>query len=196
MTTAVESTDRRFAWIAQHGGPVVAWADPHSSHRHGVVGDGLAEWHASDRESVDKPASLRKHADGAAGTRMMEIRLAYQPEATNEPVHWDSTLIVGEGRYVRVHGKAKDFPSALTSAETLVHEYRQIGGLTWWLETEDHWVSWLGAFGLRATKIASSGSDPYWHFEVSGDAPTLEEAALLASFGRAPVSGSASGPGA
>jgi hypothetical protein len=29
-----------------------------------------------------------------------------------------------------------------------------------------------------------SRDDPYWHFKVSGDAPTPEEAALLAAMGR------------
>lgn len=33
----------------------------------------------------------------------------------------------------------------------------------------------MGAFSLAATKITGAG-DSRWHFEVSGDAPTLEEA--------------------
>lgn len=183
MTTIAEIADQRFAWVAQHGGPVVAW-ESSSTYRYGVVGEGLSEWHASDRDSSDKPLSLGKHVDGATGKRMLEIRLAYQPEATDKPVRWSAVLNVAEGRYVRADGTAADFPTALAQVEAHVHESRQIGGLTWWCESQDHWVSWLGAFNLKATRIDFSGKDPYWHFEVRGDAPTFEEAALLAVLGR------------
>lgn len=183
MTTTAEIADQRFAWVAQYGGPVVAW-ESGSNYRHGVAGEGLSEWHASDLDSSDKPLALRKHVDGTTGTRMLEVRLAYQPEAADKPVRWSAVLNVAEGRYVRADGTAGDFPTALAQVEAHVHESRQIGGLTWWCESQDHWVSWLGAFNLKATRIASFGIEPFWHFEVSGDAPTFEEAALLAVLGR------------
>lgn len=62
----------------------------------------------------------------------------------------------------------------MAQVEPHVHENRQ-RRLSWWLESEDRWISWLGAFSLAATKITGAG-DSRWHFEVSGDAPTLEEA--------------------
>lgn len=187
--TTTQDTDQRFAWIAQHGGPVVDWADPNTAYRHRVVGAGLVEWSASDSDGQDKALSLRKHVDEANGTRMLELRVFSHTSPGAKPVHWGSTLKVGEGRYVRASGSVADFPTALAHVETHVHESRQLGGLTWWRESEDQWISWLGAFNLSATKIAPTGKDPYWHFEVRGDAPTLEEAALLAVLGRLDMNG-------
>lgn len=98
------------------------------------------------------------------------------------PVYWESTLKVGAGRYVRALEYAPDFPAALLLVETYRHESRQMASLTWWRETETRWVSWLGPFSFQATKIVRRGQDqhPYWRFETNGEAPTLEEAALLA----------------
>jgi len=188
MTTA-QATDPRFAWIAQHGGPVVDWADPKGAHRYRLMGEGLSEWFASDHYETDKATSISKHVDAAQGTRMQELRLATHAAPGAKPVHWTSTLKVGEGRYVRASAAAADFPTALAQVEAHAHESRQLGGLTWWRESEDRWISWLGAFNLAAAKITASGQDAYWHFEVRGDAPTLEEAALLAAMGRLDMNG-------
>ena len=73
----------------------------------------------------------------------------------------------------------RDLVEAATSYR---HESQQIGSLTWWRESEENWVSWLGEMSLRAHQVTASANEPpYWHFEASGNAPTLEEAALLAS---------------
>lgn len=183
MTTTM-NTDQRFAWVEQHGGPVVGWADPHSSYRHDVVGEGMTGWFASDRDSPNKALSISKHVEDDNGKRMLELRLASQASTGDKPVLWNSTLMVGKGRYVRVHGSAADFTSALALVESHAHESRLLGALTWWRESEHRWVSWLGAFDLATTKITPPGGDAYWHFEIRGDAPTLEEAALLAGLGR------------
>jgi hypothetical protein len=192
--TTTQNTDQRFAWIAQHGGPVVDWDAPNNGFRHHVAGAGLMGWHASDSDSQAKASSLRKHVDEAHGTRMLELRVNSLASPSAKPVHWDSTLKVGQGRYVRTSGSATDFPTALAQVEAHAHESRQLAGLTWWCEAQDQWISWLGAFDLRATKIASSTKDPYWHFEVRGEAPTLEEAALLAVLGRLDVNGEQAAP--
>lgn len=96
---------------------------------------------------------------------------------------------------MRASGSAADFPAALAHVESHVHESRPLGGLTWWRESDDRWISWLGAFDLAATKITGSRNEPTWHFEVSGDAPTLEEAALPAALGRADMNGAGVGQG-
>ena len=183
MTTE-QVTDKRFAWITEHGGPVVGWDDARPGSRHSVMGDGLVGWFASALDSESRPLRLSKHIDETNGTRMLALGLYANAALNAGPVYWESTLKVGEGRYVRSSGSCPDFPSVLLLAETHVHESRQIGALTWWCESATRWVSWLGAFDLYATKIDAQGQDPYWHFEVKGKAPTLEEAALLATLGR------------
>jgi hypothetical protein len=182
MTTETVA-DQRFAWIAEHGGPVVSWDG-----RYCVVGDGLVGWFAHDF-GADSPVVLNKHIDETNGTRMLALGLFVRAAPSTDPVYWNSTLKVGEGRYVRVRGSSPDFLAALSQAETYVHESRQMGGLTWWCESETQWVSWLGSFDLSARKIDGRDRDPYWHFEVKGEAPTLEEATLLAALGRAAEAG-------
>lgn len=178
--------DQRFAWIEKHGGPVVGWVEA-SKFRHDVVGDGLMGWFSCDEESGATSISLSKHIDGENGLRMLGLSLQSNPALSSGPVHWSSTLRVGksEDRYVRARGYSPDFPTALSQAEGYSHESRQMGGLTWWLESEGVWVSWAGPFSLRALKMGWAGEDSYWRYEVYGDAPTLEEAAVLAVLGRA-----------
>ncbi|MDD3610661.1 MAG: hypothetical protein PHI49_13035 [Halothiobacillaceae bacterium] len=179
--TTIQAPDPRFAWIKEHGGPVVDWEDPSSSHRHAVTAVGLDGWFTSDHLSGDRPAKLDKHIKGEKGLLMLGVGLSHDQA---RPVHWSSVLKVTDQRYVRVSGTAQDFPSALAAAETHEHESRQFGGLTWWHEGGDCWVSWLGSFDLRATKISGHGEqEPYWLFERQGRAHTLEEAALLAALG-------------
>ena len=177
--TITQDTNPRFSWISEYGGPVVDWAD--SSRRHHVTGSGLSDWHASDYGPEEKHTSINKHVDETTGTRMLEIRPGYEGKG----VFWNSTLKVAEGRYVRWSKTADEFPEALAQCEAHTHESREIGGLTWWRESEGNWVSWLGAFSLSAVQITVPDREAYWHFQVRGDAPTLEEAALLASMGRA-----------
>lgn len=191
--TSLSGGDQRFAWIAQHGGPVVDWADSSSSYRHRVRGEGLSDWSASDNDNQDRPLGLSKHIGEANGTRMLELRVDSLAASGGKPVYWSSSLKVGEGRYVRASNSSADFPSALNDVEAHVHESRQLAGLTWWRESEDRWVTWLGAFDLSATRITSPSRGAYWHFEVRGDAPTLEEAALLAVLGRLDASGAGDG---
>ncbi|MDP9897383.1 hypothetical protein J2W32_006460 [Variovorax boronicumulans] len=193
---ATQEIDPGFAWIAHHGGPAVDWADSINGHRHHVLGEGLAAWFASNSGEQGKPLGLSKHVDDANGTRMLELRAYNLTPPGAEPVHWGSTLRVGEGRYVRASGSAADFPTALAEVEAHRHESRQLAGLTWWCEAQYQWITWLGALSLRATQIASSTKDPYWHFEVRGEAPTLEEAALLAVLGRLNINGAGGAQGA
>lgn len=181
--TTIQAPDPRFAWIKAHGGPVVDWEDSNSLHRHVVTAVGLDGWFASDSLGEGRPARLDKHIKGDQGLLMLGVGLSHDQA---KPVHWNSVLCVGEGRYVRVSGLAQDFPSGLAAAEAYEHESRQIGGLTWWCEGGESWVSWLGSFDLRATKISGYGEQaPRWVFERRGHAPTLEEAALLAALGGA-----------
>lgn len=183
MTTETVA-DQRFAWIAEHGGPVVGWDG-----RHSVVGDGLVGWFTTDLGPDSRHLRLSKHIDETNGTRMLTLGLYANAARNAGPMYWESTLKVGEGRYVRSSGSSPDFPAALLRAETHLHESRQMGDLTWWCESETRWVSWLGPFDLSTTKIDGWGEDPYWHFEVKGRAPTLEEAALLAALGRGAEAG-------
>lgn len=178
------AADQRFAWITQCGGPVVGWDNAHPGRRLAVVGVGLMGWFATDLDPVSRPFRLSKHIDESNGTRMLSLGLYANAALNAAPVYWESTFKVGEGRYVRASGSAPDFPAALLLAETHVHESRQMGGLTWWRESECQWVSWLGNFDLRTIKHETQGLDPYWLFEVKGRAPTFEEAALLATLGR------------
>jgi len=183
MTTE-QNTNQDFAWIAQYGGPVVDWAD--APRRHHVLGEGLADWFASEYDGQDgKPLDIRKHVEQANGMRMLELSLARHIAPGAKPqVRWHSTLKVNASRYVRVSGEAADFPTALEQVESHVHESRQLGGLIWWRESADRWISWLGAFTLSAVQLTGAREEPSWHFQVSGEAPTLEEAALLATMGR------------
>lgn len=167
--------DKGLEWITQHGGPVVRWDG-----RHAVVGDGLLGWWTMGLDPEPGPLELSKHIDETNGTRMLKLSLRTYSALNAGPVRWESTLKIGTGRYVRSAGYAPDFPTALSLAETHVHESREMGSLTWWCESETQWVSWLGPFDLRTTKIEAQGRDLYWHFEARGQAPTLEEAALLA----------------
>ncbi|MCR6481061.1 hypothetical protein NU688_33225 [Variovorax sp. ZS18.2.2] len=194
MTNA-QDTDQRFAWIAQHGGPDVDWDEPNASYRHLIAGEGLSEWFASDRFKTDQATAINKHVDEDPHMRMLDLRSSAGRLATSvQSVFWSSTLKVSEGRYVRVCGDAADFPTALAQVEAYTHESRQMGGLTWWQETENRWISWLGAFNLSATRVAK-WNEECWHFEVKGEAPTLEEAAMLATLGRLDMTGAAGGQG-
>lgn len=179
--TVEPQTDERFAWIAAHGGPVVEWT---GNGRHNVAGAGLHGWYSVDTSSAQ--LGIDKHVQEDYGRRMLRLSEAVGP---GEPVYWNSTLNVEEGRYVRVGGRAGDFPTALAQVEGYTHVQREIGGLTWWREGEDRWVSWLGAFTLGANKFTADEQDR-WGFEIRGNAPSLEEAALLAMLGRS------GGPGA
>lgn len=179
--TNVQVGEPRFAWISQHGGPFVDWAD---AYRYGVTGGGLEGWSGSSTGDEGKPAELRRHVEGAAGLRMLRVSLAAYSSPGEGPVRWESTLKLADDRYVRAYGSADDFPTALAQCEGHTHESRQIGPLTWWRESEDHWVSWLGPFSLTAKKFKFAGKDACWRFESTGEASTLEEAALLASLGR------------
>lgn len=179
--TSAHGGEPRFAWISQHGGPVVNWAD---AYRHRVTGGGLEGWSGSSSGDEDKPDELRKHVECAAGLRMLMVRLTTYASPGEGPIRWESTLKLADDRYVRTSGSAVDFSAALAQCEGHTHESRTIGALTWWRESKDHWVSWLGPFSLTARKFTRSGKDAYWRFESAGEASTLEEAALLASLGR------------
>lgn len=165
-----------FQWVCDAGGPVVTWVDGH----HRLEGDGLEGWFSSVSMN-----SLSKHTETALGLLMFELR----PAASGAGVMWESTLRVADGRYVRARDTSSDFPSALAAVETYRHEHRVIGALTWWRESESRWVSWLGERRLEADRLrslacsddAGCGADECWVFRASGDAKSLEEAALLAS---------------
>lgn len=187
MTATQATAEPCFAWIEERGGPAVTWAD---SGRHALSGDGLVGWWAFGSGAQREHESIRKSIEDEARPRSIEIYPIRNPSDQDGSVRWESSLNVGGDRRARAHGTARSFPEAVAIAEAYRHEIREMGGLTWWLESEDRWVSWLGPFNLEATKITPSlGGDSYWHYQVSGNAQTLEEAALLASLGRVPAAG-------
>lgn len=187
MTTTQATAEPCFGWIEERGGPAVTWAE--GSH-HAVVGEGLVGWWSIGDRTRAEHLSIRKSIEGEAMPRTLEIYPIRNPTDPSKSVRWESSLKVGKDRYVRAHGTAPSFPEAVAMAEAYRHESRELGALTWWLESEDRWVSWLGPFGLEAMKITPSlGDNSYWHYQVSGNAQTLEEAALLASLGRVPGTG-------
>jgi hypothetical protein len=182
--TAEKNADKRFAWIAKHGGPIVDWVEQ-SGPRFLAEGEGLTGWHAYERGASLRPSTLHKHTDVPNGTLILELRLARHAEPGGDPVQWDSTLKLADGRYVRSHGSAADFPKALSQVDQHVRERGQMGGSPRGVKSPDHWVSWLGAFSLSAVKVkGASEIAPYRHFQVRGDAPTFEETAQLATLGR------------
>ncbi len=164
-----------FQWIEAAGGPRVTCADKHRI-------DGMPGWWTF----TGRRASLNRHIETDCGTLMLTMG----PDSGGG-VAWESTLKVGEGRYVRRHGAAASFNEARAAVESLVHEPREIGGLTWWAEGLDHWTTWIGSVVINARKV-DYGSlrglreepPPPWHFEISGNAETFEEAAAIAAMGR------------
>lgn len=169
------------AWVDTHGGNTADWQCSATYARATGSMDG---WSAYLMMGSERPAELSKHIQLDNGhTLMLSIGPASEHAITKgTPIHWASSLCVGEGRYVRASGYAPDVPTALEAAEGYLHESRKIGSLTWWRESDGGWISWLGGMRLHTHLVtASSHEPPYWHFESSGDAPTLEEAALLAA---------------
>lgn len=171
--TIAKTPNPCFGWIAKFGGPVVDWADAHRFH---IAGEGLSGWHALDH-GPEEATRIMKNLDEPTGSRRVEI----SPARDGVRLFWNSSLVVGEGRHVRGSGIVESFADALAQCETAVPESRQIAGLTWWKESEGHWVSWLGSFSLSAVLIRRDEAESYWHFQSTGNAPTLEEAALLAT---------------
>ena len=171
------------AWIDAHGGNTAEWQCSHNYVRATGSMDGWSA-HLGLGLCDDRPANLSKHIQHDNGhLHILEIALAGEHhESKGTPIRWGSTLNVGDGRYVRAYGYAPDFPSALQAVTSYQHEFRQIGSLTWWLESDGGWISWLGAMTMRARLVTARTDEPaYWHFETSGNAPSFEEAALLAS---------------
>lgn len=169
------------AWVDAHGGNTADWRISATSARATGSVDG---WHAQLALSGYGPADLSKHIQQDNG-HMLMLNIAPASEhakSKGTPIYWSSTLKVGEGRYVSGTGYAHDFPAALEVATGYHHESREIGSLTWWRESDGGWLSWLGEMRLHTHLVpASSHGAAHWHFQISGDAPTLEEAALLAA---------------
>ena len=183
-TEAEPSTEHKdpLAWIKELGGQ-----DFEFEIRHGYArGTGALDgWSASETPYPHYPHNeLSKHIELPGGhLLLLSIHPAHKSESANgDLVAWSSILRVSEGRYVRAHGKAKNLPVALTEVTQLSHTSRDIGGITWWQESEGRWVSWIGGSTLRAMRFKDSSDSPeYWNFEISGHAPSFEEAALLAT---------------
>ena len=171
------------AWIAAHGGDDVKFK--HAGDYLNGVGP-MEGWSTYVGQStLPRQNSIGKHIDLDNGhLLMLEIFPTRMPGSNDLSIRWNSILLVAEGRYVRVHGQADDFATALVQAESYEHQNRQIGSLTWWKESEKRWVSWLGQTSLEANCITTASEPsgtPYWHFQVLGSAASLEEAALLAA---------------
>lgn len=183
-TEAEPSTEHKdpLAWIKELGGQ-----DFEFEIRHGYArGTGALDgWSARATPSPHWPHSeLSKHIKLPGGrVLMLSICPSHEKASINgDLVAWSSVLLVGEGRYVRTYGKAKHLPAALAEVTQFAHVSRDIGGITWWQESEGRWVSWIGGSTLRAMRFKDSSDSPeYWNFEINGHAPSFEEAALLAT---------------
>ncbi|WP_146033758.1 hypothetical protein [Alicycliphilus denitrificans] len=176
MTIAIENP---IAWIDALGGSSASF----EISSHAAVGrDDMEGWGTSLTHLSRPEAEIRRHIERENGQVLM-LNIGLQPVhpiTSTQRVRWGSTLKVGEGRYVRAHGDCADFPTAFQQVNAHQHASRVIGSLTWWQEGEkDSWVSWIGAARLEAMRMAHGQEG--WYFSVHGEAPTLEEAALLAS---------------
>lgn len=173
------------AWIPAHGGPVAQW-EGSSLYATDVAGDGLEGWqHDKPREGTPPHSRLQKHVQTPDGYLMLEIRPSRSTIPGESPIWWSATLMVGKGRYVRQSGGAHTVPEALAAVAALRHESRPIGGLTWWRQNENHWLSWLGPYSLEAHRYSTPLDNEHpWHFQITGSAQSFEEAALLATLGR------------
>lgn len=182
----IPMADEHLSWIATLGGPVVRWEDHHHYSRT-VIGEGLEGWsHDKPQEGIQLAGRLSKHIHTADGVLMLEVFASSAPDLNTLPLRWNSVLMVGDGRYVRRAGAARAFAEALAAVEAPQHERRSIGGLTWWQEDGERWVSWLGPYTLEAIRLAiAMGDQQPWHFRIMGQAQSLEEAAMLAALGRA-----------
>lgn len=170
--------DVEFAWIKQLGGPLVQWDSRDSFRRHRVTGQDLDGWFSLGCSTEDGQLSISKHLEGplGQGSRMLELSQNRFLQAEDDLVRWSSILFVREGRYVRSGGTASNFPAALLAAESHVHETREIGGLTWFKESPQRWVTWCGEFEIETVSL-----DDRWLFQFRGYAPSFEEAALMAT---------------
>lgn len=169
------------AWVDAHGGDTSDWQCSSTFARATGSMDG---WSACLLLNSGRSADLSKHIALDNGhALMLRIALAGEhPKTKGTPIRWESTLNVGEGRFIRAYGYSVDIPTALQTIADYQHQARQIGPLTWWHESDGGWISWLGEITLHAHQVSASANEPaYWHFETSGRAPTFEEAALLAS---------------
>lgn len=178
MTTKTESP---IAWIDAMGGSSASFEIT----SHLAVGrDDMEGWSASLTHLSRPEAEIRRHIDRDNGQVLM-LSISLQPAhpITNaQGVRWSSTFKVGEDRYVRAWGDCADFPTAFQQVNAHQHVSRVIGSLTWWQNGErDSWVSWIGGTQLEARRLVGTGERASWYFNVHGEAPTLEEAALLAS---------------
>lgn len=176
MTIAI---DNPIAWIDAMGGS----AESFEITSHVAVGREDMDGWSAYLHLLNKPnAEIIRHIPRENGQVLMlsigAVTGAEHPGA-GQQVYWNSTLKVSGGRYVRGGGYCADFPTAFKEVNAYQHESRAIGAMTWWKEPHDRWVSWLGETRLEANLI--KGDPPKWIFNVSGEAPTFEEAALLAS---------------
>ncbi|WEE79415.1 hypothetical protein LZ683_08675 [Comamonas testosteroni] len=175
-------THEAIAWIAAHGGRDLDFQQRGDYLR----GAGAMEgWSTYLFQGGHQQTGISKHLDLELNQILMLEIFPDRSRMTDAlPIRWNSVLKIADARYVRVHGQAHDFPSALVQAESYVHESRQISALTWWKQSDKNWVSWLCNTQMEVrlvTTTSEPNGTPYWHFEVSGDAPSLEEAALMAS---------------
>lgn len=182
---AAPSTEHKdpLAWIKELGGQDLK-LDIRHGYAHGT--GALDDWSANATPNPHWPHNeLSKHTELPGGHVLMLSIYPYRNSATanGDLAAWSSIIQVGEGRYVRANGKAKNLPAALAEVTQFAHESRDIGGITWWQESEGRWISWIGSNTQRAMLIKNSGDSPmHWHFEINGDAPSFEEAALLATY--------------
>lgn len=179
--SANHTPHQAIAWIDAHGGCTADWQ---CTATYAYATGNMEGWSSCFVLRDGQTTELSRHIEQDNGhTLMLRIGLASEhAKAKGTPIHWSSCLRVGEGRYVRAYGYAPDFPTAVAAATGHTHESRQIGSLTWWHESDGGWISWLGEMRLHAHHVTASAHDAaYWHFETSGNAPTLEEAALLAA---------------
>ena len=185
IASQIPTADEHLSWITNHGGPVVRWEN-HNHYSRSVIGEGLEGWwHDKPQDGIQRTGRLSKHIETAYGVLMLEVFASSATALNSLPLRWNSVLMVGEGRYVRRAGAARTFAEALAAAEASQHERRSIGGLTWWQEDGDRWVSWLGPYTLEAIRLAIALVDQQpWHFRIMGQAQSFEEAAMLAALGR------------
>lgn len=173
--TNLHNQDARFSWIAEHGGPVVSWADKHRHRLDGV--DDKQEWHAHDFDCYGSSIPVTcTNSDES-----IEIGLR-----NSGGISWSAykTVCTKPYKFARASGEAATWPEALEAARAGVPKPMQLAGFTWWQTGKDSFVTWANGREIEMHRVdfaddSESAATP-WFWRVSGNSITAEEGAAAA----------------